>query len=79
MDRPERTIHSFIVKIWLQTPATRAAPATWSGQITHVPGGERRYLRNLNGVTAFIAPYLAAMGVNPGIRGRAKSWLSRLK
>ena len=79
MDLPEGSIHSFIVKIWLQSPSTEAVPAAWSGQITHVPGGERRSLRNIDDITSFIAPYLTAMNIRLGFRSRMRSWLSRSK
>jgi hypothetical protein len=79
MEPPEGTIHSFIVKIWLQSPGTETATATWSGQITHVPDGARRSLRTIDDITAFIAPYLLAMHVTLGFRWRMRLWLSRWK
>jgi len=63
MDLPESTTHSFIVKVWLEEAAQEAGRATWRGRITHVPGGERQYFRELRDITGFIMPYLAAMGV----------------
>ncbi|HUS13027.1 MAG TPA: hypothetical protein VMZ30_21325, partial [Pyrinomonadaceae bacterium] len=66
--------HSFIVKVWLEEVANRGEKTRWRGRITHVPGGERRYLQNLNEVTRFIDSYLRAMGVRPGIRERIKRW-----
>ncbi len=75
----EYRAHSFIVKVWLEEEANQGERTTWRGRITHVPGGERHYLQNLNEVARFIAPYLGAMGVRPSIRERIKRWLSPLK
>jgi hypothetical protein len=65
LDCPEGYTHSFIVKIWLEETAEEAGRATWRGHITHVPSGERRYLKKLDEITAFIRPYLQEMGVRP--------------
>jgi hypothetical protein len=70
--------HSFIVNVWLEEVADKSEKPMWRGVITHVPGGERRYLQNLNEVAQFITPYLHAKGVRPGIRERVKRWLSLL-
>ncbi len=66
MDQSESDTHSFIVRIWLEEPAAAGEPAVWRGHVTHVPGGERRYIQDLNEIAAFIVPYLASMGVDPG-------------
>ncbi len=63
MDLIEFNTHSFIVKIWLEEPADNHHKGKWRGHITHVPSGERRYLKSLGGIPAFIVPYLVAMGV----------------
>ena len=55
--------HSFIVKVWLEETSAEGGRATWRGHITHVPSGERRYLKDLDDITSFIAPYLEKMGV----------------
>jgi hypothetical protein len=77
MDLLEFNTHSFIVKIWLEEPATKSRRATWRGHITHVPSGERRYLKNLWQIAAFIAPYLIAMGVKLNFYLRIQEWLQR--
>jgi hypothetical protein len=74
MDSFEHKVHSFIVKLWLEEPATKLRSATWRGHITHVPGGPRRYVSELDQITAFIAPYLADMGVRTRWR-RVHGWL----
>jgi hypothetical protein len=63
MDLPEHNTHSFIVKIWLEEIRDEAGKAIWRGHITHVPGGERRYLSSLEEIVTFIAPFLEHMGV----------------
>jgi hypothetical protein len=55
-------VHSFIVKVWLEKDATNSGK-TWRGHITHVPSGEKRYLKNLGEIAIFIEPYLRAMGI----------------
>ncbi len=68
MDLPESDTHSFIIKIWLEETAEEAGWAIWRGHITHVPDGKRRYLKEIDEITAFIAPYLQEMGVKLGKR-----------
>jgi hypothetical protein len=75
MDLPESYTHSFIVHIWLEETVEEAGRALWRGHITHVPSGKRCHLKNLDGIAVFITPYLAAMGVNIGMRWRVRRWL----
>lgn len=63
MDLPESTGCSFIIKIWLEETAEEAHDAVWRGHITHVPSGERRYLKDLESILAFIKPFLEKLGV----------------
>jgi hypothetical protein len=63
MDLIEFNTHSFIVKIWLEEPSEDHQKGRWRGHITHVPGGERRYLKSLGEIVTFIVPYLVSMGV----------------
>lgn len=71
--------HSFIVKVWTEETAREAGRARWRGHITHVPGGQRHYIEDLDAVADFIAPYLEEMGVNLGrgwrARRRLNGWL----
>jgi hypothetical protein len=62
--------HSFIVKIWLNETDEAHSAAQWTGHITHVPGGERRYLTELSQIPEFIVPYLKAMNARIGPRGK---------
>ena len=73
----ESDVHSFIVKVWVEKAARRFRPARWHGYITHVPSGERRYLKNLDGIKDFILPYLRGMGADHPFRLRAALWLRR--
>jgi hypothetical protein len=72
MDEIESQAQSFIVRIWVEERAEEAGRGVWRGHITHVPGGGRRYLKNLDEIGDFIAPYLEVMGVKPGMRWRMK-------
>jgi hypothetical protein len=76
-DSLEATHHPFVIRIWLEEGAGGAYQATWRGHITHVPSGERRYLHDLDDVTAFIAPYLESMDVSLGLCWRLRRWLKR--
>lgn len=67
MDLYEANTHSFVVKIWLEETAKEASRAVWRGHITHVPSGERMYIKELDEVRQFILPYLKRLGVDvPG-------------
>jgi len=75
----EFNLHSFIVKIWLEETAEEDGRATWRGHVTHVPGGERRYIQDLDQIRDFIIPYLEEMGVRCRARFRVQQWTSQLK
>ena len=79
MDLLESTTHSFIVKVWLEETADEAGQALWRGRITHVPSGERRYLKNIDEILAFIEPYLEELGVVFGLRCRKMKWLRQVR
>ena len=57
-EMPESNVHSFIVKLWLEEGFSRKGMDGWHGQITHVPSGERRYLKDLREIVTFIKPYI---------------------
>jgi hypothetical protein len=79
MDLLESSTHSFIIKVWLEGGATDGGRAGWHGHITHVPGGQRRYLKDLSEITAFIKPFLNETGFKPGLRFRVRRWIDRWK
>ena len=72
-------MHSFIIKLWLEeAPEEKADSVIWHGHITHVPGGERAYLKDLDSATAFITAYLEAYGVRFSTSGRFARRFRRL-
>jgi hypothetical protein len=78
MDLVEFNTHSFIVKIWIEEPAEEHHKGRWRGHITHVPGGERRYLESLGEIVAFMVPYLLSMDVRLDAYSRLRARLSGL-
>ena len=78
MCEPDSKSCSFIVKIWIEETAEKAGQASWRGHITHVGNNERQYLKSLDEISIFIAPYLEEMGVSfdpPfGLRRRLSRW-----
>ncbi len=78
MDWLESEAQSFIVKIWVEELIGEANRSVWRGHITHVFSGRRRYLKNLDEIGDFIAPYLERWGVKLGMRWRMRRWWKRL-
>ena len=78
MDTPESKVHSFIVKLWVEEAVDEKTKSVWRGYITHVPDGERRYLKRLSDITDFIARYLGEVGINPRLDVWFKRRLRRL-
>ena len=78
MEPLEPDAQSFIVKVWVEERAAEGGKGMWRGHITHVPSGERRYLKNLGEIEDLIAPHLEAMGVKLGMRWHMRRWLKRL-
>lgn len=76
---PDPQTNSFIVKIWLEETAEEAGQVIWRGRVTHVSSGERRYVKGLDDIVAFIVPYLEEMGVRFGTRSQVKRWLKQWK
>jgi len=70
----EFNAHSFIVKVWVEEEVNRHDNPIWHGHITHVPGGEQRYLRSLGEIKGFVEPYLCAMGIRFGLLDRIRRW-----
>jgi len=78
LDLLEEHTHSFIVKVWLEETAAEDGQPTWRGHITHVPSGQRRYLKDLDDIKSVITPYLESLGVEFGKRQRIGDWLGQL-
>ena len=77
MDKPEPMWQSFVVKLRLEVD-DETGRVVWHGYITHVPDGERRYLKTLSDITDFIAATLKKIGVDPE-PSRLTRWLRRMK
>jgi hypothetical protein len=77
MDLAESTVHSFIVKLWLEDDS-ETSRLSWHGYITHVPSGARRSFRELSDVTEFIEQYIDGNGARIQNRSRLRDWLRRL-
>ena len=67
----------FIIRIWVERREIEGAPTEWRGVIEHIPGGQRRYLKDLGDILVFIRPYLKSIGVNVGAGWRMRQWLKR--
>jgi hypothetical protein len=61
-DQTDLVIHSFVVRVWLENAQTDPETDAWRGQITHIPGGERKYFNDLAEITAFIRLHLKTTG-----------------
>lgn len=75
MNPSPSSVQSFIVKIWLEETTEEAGQALWRGHVTHAASGARQYLKNLDEVSVFIAPYLQRMGARLSWRWRARQWM----
>jgi hypothetical protein len=78
LDLANSDSHSFIARIWIEETVEEAGRVVWRGTITHIPGGERRYIQDLHDIEQFIAPYLEQMGVRFGFRRQADNMRNRL-
>ena len=54
---------AFLIRVWCEPREIEGAAPEWRGVIEHLPSRERRYLRNLDEIGAFIKPYLGAIGI----------------
>jgi hypothetical protein len=73
----EPDTHAFVVKIWLEAPATVADGPIWRGHITHVASGRRRQIDRLYHIVAFVAGYLRDMEIRLPLIERIYQWLGR--
>ena len=60
---PENTIHSFVIKIWVED-VTKKSQVVWRGHITHIPSQRRRYFYDYISLQQFIETYLQASDPN---------------
>jgi hypothetical protein len=54
----------FIVRLWRERREIEGARPVLRGTVEHVASGERRSIRNMDDVTAFVQPYIEAMDTN---------------
>jgi hypothetical protein len=78
MDLGESTVHSFIIKLWLEDEGGDTSRLKWHGYITHVPSGARRYFKKLNEITDFIKQYVDGNDARIHRPTRLRDWLRRL-
>lgn len=79
MTQSERNHHLFILRIWKEPRELPGALPLWRGVIEHVGSGERRYVKALDEITAFLARYLEETAVPSTAYGRIARWLKRWK
>jgi hypothetical protein len=79
MEQLDVNTHSFIVKIWIEEAVDEAGGAGWRGHVTHVQSGQRRYVRSLDEIVAFIGPYLESLGAQLDPYQKIRLWLRRWK
>lgn len=64
-------VHSFIVRFWVEEGCETERIANWHGQVTHVPGGESCYFRDLDGLFDIIISYIGSA------KRRKRNWIVR--
>jgi hypothetical protein len=52
------TIHSFIIRMWLEQSDEKARHSIWRGRITHLPGNEQQHFTDIKNIASFIKSYL---------------------
>jgi hypothetical protein len=73
----EAQFHSFVIRIRQEPSACGGEGLAWSGQITHVPSGDQRYVKNLDEIRSFIALYLDDDDRRTGLLHRLRCWLAQ--
>ena len=77
MDLGESQLHSFIIKFWFEDPLENTKQTAWRGKITHVPGGEQRYIKSFDEMADFITAHLKWTGVEIPPQGIMRKWIRR--
>jgi len=54
----EFTIHSFIIRMWLERSDEKARHGIWRGRIIHFPGNEQQYFTDIKIIASVIKSYL---------------------
>ena len=55
---PETSVHSFVIRVWLEETIDEAEEPKWRGHITHVPSNQRRYFDSLEDIKPIVKSYL---------------------
>jgi hypothetical protein len=79
MSADEPWVESFVVRISGEHVAGQHNQRVWSGHITHVPDGARRYFQRLDVIPIFISAYLLQHSVRLAPEWWARGWLERWK
>jgi hypothetical protein len=80
MERSNDSIHSFIVRVWLEEDAEGNRPAVWRGHVTHAVSRKRVYISDLREILPVIVsqlpqqPVIAPAGWLPRLLGRLCRW-----
>lgn len=76
MDLSESSIHSFIIRIWLEETPEEARRAKWRGRITHVSSGTEGYFEDFGEIAPFVAACLgqSLTGIRQEARKKAGLW-----
>ena len=77
MDFVGSTLHSFIIKLWLEDQG-KDKQTVLHGHITHVPSGARRYLKSMSDITTFIREFVEPGEIGAASESRARHWLRRV-
>lgn len=60
-----RSVHAFVVKVWLEGREIAGATPEWRGRVDHVQSGRRIYFRDLGELLGFVQQFLAGPASAP--------------
>jgi hypothetical protein len=78
MDLRESQLHSFVIKLWLEDALENTTRTAWRAKITHVPGGEHRYIKSFDEMADFITVHLKWPGDETPSQGPVRRLIKRL-
>jgi hypothetical protein len=64
---------SFIIKFIFERFSEDTSMIVWRANIKHIPSGESKYFKTLDGILKFISPYLEQVGA----KSKRQWWLTR--
>jgi hypothetical protein len=76
MDLSEFSVHSFVIRIWLEETPDEAGRAKWRGRIVHVTSGTERYFEGFDEIALFVGACLdqSIASVRQEAPKRKRSW-----